>query len=352
MSSAASRSLWTASTSSRWLSASRSTSLVHLRYASTVAKTSRIEKRQIEDVAQEEDPAEGIRKVTLSMQNDAQWDPWSQPIATLDVMLPYRTAPWSGSRYQSIKARFQQIWDNRLNAAKNSFNKFIMYRYNSFPGIDLEEFGGLNYLLKVPVQIFTGTKSASKPSSWLSGLRNEVFDAYCEAQKAVANKDRTALGSYTQSHYFNDCIRLLRKQGSTLRYVWNLHTSGPTSTTEHKTTILSIRAIEGHLGAQPPADGNRLAIQVLAKIETLQSLEMYDASGKSLHSASPTASTDAHQKPVIASSIPNKLRHKRVPAPAYSQTEYLIFEKKMYMTGQKWSIRERIYPKEGAIVAA
>lgn len=65
-------------------------------------------------------------------------------------------------------------------------SKSVMLRYNSFPGVDMDELGGMNYFLKVPVQILSGTKSATKPSSWLWGLRNEIFGSYCGAQKAIA----------------------------------------------------------------------------------------------------------------------------------------------------------------------
>lgn len=82
------------------------------------------ETRSKQKEAAEEDAAAGIQQVTSAMQNDPQWDPWAQPIAALDVMLPYRTAPWSGSTYEGIKARLQQVWNNRLNALKNCF-KFV-----------------------------------------------------------------------------------------------------------------------------------------------------------------------------------------------------------------------------------
>ncbi|KAL0563284.1 hypothetical protein V5O48_018789 [Marasmius crinis-equi] len=326
-----------------------------LRYNSTLAQARRNSRtRQRSQVLDNEagDPAETLRQAALQHQNNSSWDPWSAHSPSLDVMIPYKTAPWSGSRFESVSARLQQIWKNRLNGAKNSFNKLLMYYYNSFPGVDLETIRGLNYLVQVPRQLLSGTQSASKPSSWLSTLRNEIFNSYCEAQKAIANKDRAALLPYAQSEYLAETTRLLRKQAPTLRYIWNLHAAGPASSTEHKTTILSIRAFEGHLGSRPPADGNRLAIQVLAKIETLQSLETYDNSGKPLHAPSPTVTTDTHQRPVINSSLPQKVRLRRVPATAHAQTEYLIFEKKMYLTGHEWSIRERIYPREGAVVAA
>ncbi|KAF9262326.1 hypothetical protein L218DRAFT_960462 [Marasmius fiardii PR-910] len=365
MSATLSCSLWPSTSSTFRLTSTSgyglpSKTLLLRRYAYTYAKKARrtSEPKAVENKDKEvsdEDAAAGIQQVTLQMQNDPQWDPWAQPIATLDVVLPYRTAPWSGSSYGSIKARLQQMWNNRLNALKNSFNKSIMLRYNSFPGVDMDELGGMNYFLKVPVQILSGTKSAAKPSSWLFGLRNEILESYCDAQKAIANKDRITLSSYAQSHYLSDCTRFLRKQAPTARYIWNLHASDPTTSTElppnNKTTILSIRAIEGHLGRSPPPGGNRLCIQVLAKVETLQSLEIYDASGKALHAPSPMLQTDPHQRPVINTSAAKNFRHKRTPADPHPQTEYLIFEKKMYMPGQKWSIRERVYPREGAIVA-
>ena len=73
--------------------------------------------------------------------------------------------------------------------------------------------------------------------------------------------------------------------------------------------IVSIRAVEGHLGLQPLRAGNRLYTNVLARFETIQSLS----------------------KRGVTSTV----EPKRV-------VEYLLFEKRMWY-GTPWVIKEQLH---------
>ena len=73
--------------------------------------------------------------------------------------------------------------------------------------------------------------------------------------------------------------------------------------------IVSIRAIQGHLGLQPLRAGNPLYVNALARFETVQSL--------------------------TRRGVPSTVEPKRI-------VEYLLFEKRMWYD-TPWVIKEQLY---------
>jgi protein MBA1 len=73
--------------------------------------------------------------------------------------------------------------------------------------------------------------------------------------------------------------------------------------------IVSIRAVEGHLGLQPILSGNALYVNVLARFETIQSL--------------------------ARRGVPSSVEPKRI-------VEHLLFEKRMWYD-TPWVIKEQFH---------
>jgi mitochondrial protein MBA1 len=73
--------------------------------------------------------------------------------------------------------------------------------------------------------------------------------------------------------------------------------------------IVSIRAVQGYLGLQPPRTGNPLYVNVLARFETIQSL--------------------------TKRGVPSTVEPKRI-------VEHLLFEKRMWYD-TPWVIKEQLY---------
>lgn len=122
----------------------------------------------------------------------------------------------------------------------------------------------------------------------------------------IPRGDSKTIASLTSGEYAKSALRKLRSvhpAGSTTAYKWRL-VSQPSPV-----CIVSIRAIEGHLGLQPPRIGNPLYVNVLARFETVQSLTRRGV-----------AST-AEPKRVI---------------------EHLVFEKRMWYD-TPWIIKEQLH---------
>ncbi|KIK54201.1 hypothetical protein GYMLUDRAFT_49003 [Collybiopsis luxurians FD-317 M1] len=319
-----------------------------------IHSTTRINAKRKKDA--ESEPAVNLQDYTEEQQlkfiRDAEYlsqkqgiDIWATPTETLDVQIPYTTAPWSKSKYSSFRERIDQWLSNQQNKFKNMFSMMRIISYQSLPGIDLPSMGLLK-LLRTPVQICTCT--STKPTSWTAPMRKIFVDNYVELQQALAKHDKTTVSKLTEVPYFTEATKLLKKSSSST-YFWTLHRhlSPP--------KILSIRAMEGHLGSAPPRYGNRLVVQALVRFDSEQSLEIYNPQGKALHtppspssslsqtqpSTQPSTSTSQSPSPIPSS--------KRTPAEKHRLTEYYIFEKKMYMN-TPWQVKERLYPRAGRVV--
>ncbi|KAE9395786.1 hypothetical protein BT96DRAFT_997372 [Gymnopus androsaceus JB14] len=243
-------------------------------------------------------------------------DIWSSPMDTLDVDIPYRTAPWSKSKFSGTPERFTQLLLNFQNKGKSLSSMARLFTSNSFPGIDVFTVGFFS--------VFRGWRlSSTKDTAWVAPLRKILMENFISVQQALAKRDKEELSRLTQPPYYQEAERLLKKD-KTNTYFWTLHRETSPS------KIISVRCLDGHLGTTPPSVGNRLMINVLVRFETEQSLEIYDSRGNALHTPEPGASK----------------KGQRIPAQKRQLTEYYVFEKRMYMN-TPWQIKERIYPKPG-----
>lgn len=109
------------------------------------------------------------------------------------------------------------------------------------------------------------------------------------------------------------------------RWYWQLHKElSPLQ-------ILSLRSQEGYLALNEPVFGNRLVVQAVCRIETEQSLEMYDGRGKPLHALEEGAVWTPGS---------------RVAAQKRRVLEYLVLEKKMWLD-TPWYFRDQLWPEAG-----
>lgn len=79
----------------------------------------------------------------------------------------------------------------------------------------------------------------------------------------IRNDART-LKKLTNSGYFVHLQSLLKTRTPGNRYVWKIHSE------VEPAKVVSIRAIDGHLGRGTPKLGNRLVVQALIRFDTLQ----------------------------------------------------------------------------------
>ncbi|KAH7874270.1 uncharacterized protein C8R40DRAFT_1070409 [Lentinula edodes] len=271
------------------------------------------------DSYSEEAQLKFIRRAQIVGQNQGI-DIWAHPVDTLDVAIPYATAPWSRSKFSTVKERLSQWLSNQKNKGKSLFSMMRLVSYDSLPGIDTQSMGFMG-ALRMPLHLCTS--SSTKPTSWIAPLRKILLENYVSVQQALAKHDKEELSRLTQPPYYQEVEKLVKK-GKANNYIWTLHRE------VSPTKIISIRSTEGHLGPVPPPYGNRLLVNALVRFETEQSLEVYDAQGNALHTPEPGASK----------------KGRRVPAEKRQLTEYCVFEKRMYYN-TPWQIKERLYPKLG-----
>ena len=149
------------------------------------------------------------------------------------------------------------------------------------------------------------------------------------------------------THTYKDQLtRLLKKSQQGIKSIWRFH--GELSPIR----VISIRAVEGHLGIEEPKFGNRMMVHALVRIDSeqvrshlvqlrswlntsVQSLEMYDTWGRAVH------------RPAggVAQSISG---FGNCPAEKKRVTEYLVFEKRMWYDGP-WIIREQLWEAPGRV---
>ncbi|KAJ4492356.1 hypothetical protein C8R41DRAFT_902903 [Lentinula lateritia] len=271
------------------------------------------------DSYSEEAQLKFIRRAQIVGQNQGI-DIWAHPVDTLDVAIPYATAPWSRSKFSSVKERLSQWLSNQKNKGKSLFSMMRLVSYDSLPGIDTQSMGFMG-TLRMPLHLCTS--SSTKSTSWIAPLRKILLENYISMQHALAKHDKEELSRLTQPPFYQEVEKLVKK-GKANNYIWTLHREVSPA------KIISIRSTEGHLGPVPPPNGNRLLVNALVRFETEQSLEVYDAQGNALHTPEPGA--------------PKKSR--RIPAEKRQLTEYYVFEKRMYYN-TPWQIKERLYPKLG-----
>ena len=116
------------------------------------------------------------------------------------------------------------------------------------------------------------------------------------------------------------------------RFRWELHSEVTPP------RIVSIRAIEGHLGRGAPRMGNRLVIQALVRFDTMQVRRCpYATFHTKLEALMQTLEVYSKRGNLISpreSSTPRRV------------TEYLVFEKRMWYDAP-WKIRQQMFEGSG-----
>ncbi|KAF8068818.1 hypothetical protein FPV67DRAFT_1091857 [Lyophyllum atratum] len=254
-------------------------------------------------------------------------DPWGQRVETLDVAIPYSTI---GDRkaYPSWRAMFDQFIQNRYNGAKNATSMLMLAQSNAIPGVDLSEATRKQkYLTEWPWRIFTTTSVAK--GAWMETLCKSALKAYCQLNVALAKGDEKTIKELSTSTYQDHMMRLRKKQQPHHTYLWRIHKE-----ISH-TRVISIRATEGYLAAEDPKLGNRMMVHALVRIDSEQSLEIYNRQGDPVHT-----------RPANAT----ELKFGNHPAERRRVTEYLVFEKRMWYDGP-WVIREQLWEAPGKSAA-
>lgn len=202
----------------------------------------------------------------------------------------------------------------------------MLAQADALPGIDLS---GATYPQKLltqwPWRIFTTTSVSSK--AWVEHIRRAALTSYQQLNVALASKDEKVIKELTTEAYQNAMIRLKRSQNPNYKYIWRLHREVSPA------RILSIRASEANLAREDPKFGNRMLVHALVRIDTEQSLEIYDKRGLAMHGS--------HSSQTKTGNGPAEIR--RV-------TEYFIFEKRMWYDGP-WIIREQLWEAPGMVAA-
>jgi len=243
-----------------------------------------------------EDPDdEDLARLHRTIRNESQShiDMWSLPLDTLDVHIPSFPARVKNATFRD---HIVLMRDNFFNTLKNITSMRKLAQENAFPGRETQSARSF--------QIFQAT--STKESAWVAPLCAILLEKYKRVNNAIAAGNSKILNELTTREYAKSASRRLRTlhpAGSSAAYRWRL-ISQPSPV-----RIVSIRAMEGHLGLQPIRTGNHLYVNVLARFETIQSLT----------------------KRGVASTV----EPKRV-------VEYLLFEKRMWYD-TPWVIKEQLH---------
>jgi len=226
-------------------------------------------------------------------ESESKIDMWSLPLETLDVHIPSFPARVKNA---TLRDHFALLRDNVLNTLKNISSMRRLAQENAFPGRET--------LSARSFQIFQ-TKS-TKNDAWVAPLRGILLENYKRINNAIAEGDSKTIASLSTSEYAKSALRKLRTlhpAGGTAAYRWRL-VSQPSPV-----CIVSIRAIEGHLGLQPLRAGNPLYVNVVARFETIQALT---------------------RRGVASTTEPKRV------------VEHLVFEKRMWYD-TPWTIKEQLH---------
>jgi len=251
-----------------------------------------------------EEQLERLAKLNASASNNPNWDLWSLSTDLLDLHVPEpvirtRTTPLS------FGTRVNNFFANQANHFKNVFSMYRLAKTGSLPGVDTSK--------ALRPGIFT--VNSTSDASWVAPLRGIAVTTYNQVYRALADGDVKTIKNFTTNPYTSHLQTLLKSRTSpNQRFKWTSHSEVTPP------QIVSIRAIEGHLGRGGPKLGNRLVIQALIRFDTMQTLEIYSKQGNLL---SPKES-----------STPRRV------------TEYLVFEKRMWYD-VPWKIRQQMFERSG-----
>ncbi|KLO13326.1 hypothetical protein SCHPADRAFT_904269 [Schizopora paradoxa] len=258
---------------------------------------------------------QGVEALLPAMLAMRGTDLWAQKFPLLDLRIPrsYKDLTKTPNGAIGIPVSlWRTISENSRNRWQNILSMFRMATEFSFPGRITKR--------RFSPQLFM--TQSTKPTAWIAPVRGELLKVYKEMNQAIASGDEKTLKRITSYEFQTHALSLVRKKlkttASDRTFVWKLHEE------IQPCRIVSLRAVPGHFGNSEPAIGNRLVIQLLARFEMLQSLEMQNKHGQRI--------------------LPNgKLATAADPPPEPRRVlEYLVFENKMWYA-DGWIVRDQVY---------
>ncbi|KAG8897238.1 hypothetical protein FRB99_008348 [Tulasnella sp. 403] len=237
----------------------------------------------------------------------AGYDMQNAPIHLLDHRLPVPLSQVTSTK--GLKGIWEWIRGTTSNHLQNAVNLFFLARQKPFLG-----------LRDVPTpkrrwspQVFR-VQSVS-PNSWLAPLRDAALRTYVTMNEAQSSGDVKALSNVTQGRMRVEATQRLKGSKDKL-LVWKYHGEA------EPIRCLSLRTLDNDTPDQKKRTKVMIA-QVLMKLDTLQSLRIYDKRTGKL------------------------LKEMGTPEKPMRVAEYMVFERRLLSDG-RWYIRDQLFP--GALV--
>ncbi|KAG8891311.1 hypothetical protein FRC01_014774 [Tulasnella sp. 417] len=231
------------------------------------------------------------------------------PFDLLDHYIPQPLAVVKHSGGSKLKDTLTWVKGRLSNSWLNAINLFFWARQKPFLGIA----GLARPKRRWSPQVFLA--QSTSPSSWLAPLRETALDVYIKMNEAQSKGDLKSLPGLSAGRMLDENRKRIKALGSDKTVVWKFH--GEASPTQ----CLSVRSLDQDTYQAGGAKGAKQLImaQVLMKLDTYQSLQIYDKrSGKLLAS-------------------------KGTPESPARVTEYVVFERRLLSPGQ-WYIRDQLFP--------
>ncbi|KAG9048855.1 hypothetical protein FS837_011861 [Tulasnella sp. UAMH 9824] len=231
------------------------------------------------------------------------------PFDLLDHYIPQPLAVVKHSGQGQFKDTLSWVRGRLSNSWLNAINLFFWARQKPFLGI-----AGLSRpKRRWSPQIFLA--QSTNPNSWLAPLRQTALDVYVKMNEAQSKGDLKSLPSLSAGRMLEENRKRIKALGSDKTVVWKFH--GEASPTQ----CLSVRTLDQdtYQGGVTKSAKQLIMAQVLMKLDTYQSLQIYDKrTGKLLAS-------------------------KGTPEAPARVTEHIVFERRLLSPGQ-WYIRDQLYP--------
>ncbi|EIW78509.1 hypothetical protein CONPUDRAFT_145715 [Coniophora puteana RWD-64-598 SS2] len=208
----------------------------------------------------------------------------------LDVEARMEYAPvWSSPSSLASNLGF-----NTSNAIKSAFSIYAIAQQNAFPGgVTVPSPFGVSKLFNPSNWRQFGPRGWNSENGWLSPLRQVALDLHSQMWTSYADNGIRELRYSTTVEAHAKLARTLKARDPAHIYAWQRHTTPDAPSTASSSdspsdtpgvrppsaTILSVRATEGNHATSDPRLGNRLLVHALVKIESSQSLQIYNRRG-------------------------------------------------------------------------
>ncbi|EPQ52139.1 hypothetical protein GLOTRDRAFT_140568 [Gloeophyllum trabeum ATCC 11539] len=248
---------------------------------------------------------EQLKELAAIERHNPTIDPWSGAVQTLDLHIPLSRSFKEGATLRDHVDEWKLTFQNYV---RNVISMWRMAKANAFPDVDVKRRYSLNVLL--PARI--------KPNDWLAPFRAMALKNYKQVLQALANLDERTMKRLTTGSYQDDMLKYIKQARDQ-----KMHLKQHYVKDNQPPIVVSIRAIEGYLGAEEPKIGNRLLVQICVMFDMEQTIEVYNRDGKLLTREGAIA---LNQEPQPSRTV-----------------EFIVFEKKMWYDGP-WVIRDQLYP--------